>query len=186
MTKLVKYLPRLGWTSPCCSSMKPSPMRSTTPLLTQVPSRVRILRVRGPFRGVGGATKRPLQPRAASDARATAGVRKSSVRSVLIPDRWIGWATRVAVLPLARVGSHSIVRRVAPRTAHTSPAIAWHIASASHRNRPPRRLGRQPRPSKSAPGMPRSTGWLEQELSGPGADRRRLIGRRGRVHAAPS
>jgi len=119
-TKLVKYLARLGWDLTVVCSDEAALDTVDTALLQDIPSSVRVLRVRGPFRAAGrvgksaadGASRR-------SWLRPLARFGKAAARSVLIPDRWLGWARRVGGLDLEALGRvEAVVSSGPPHSAH--------------------------------------------------------------------
>lgn len=115
MTKLVKYLARLGWTITviCSDELQPEVVDET--LLREIPESVEVLRVRGPFRFVGGRARGAA---ATSSRRKLLGplvsAAKLLLRAFLIPDRWLGWAWRVSRLSDEKLGDPALVLSSGP------------------------------------------------------------------------
>jgi glycosyltransferase involved in cell wall biosynthesis len=120
MTKMVKYLARLGWSLAVISSDEAHPEVVDETLQGEIPAQVRVLRIRGPFRGPGGvarvvASRGSVLPLL---GRVTA-LAKLVTRGALIPDRWIGWAWRVGRLRRERVpGISVVISSGPPHSAH--------------------------------------------------------------------
>jgi glycosyltransferase involved in cell wall biosynthesis len=93
MAKLVKYLPQNGWQVTVLCSDEQRPLIEDHRLLAEIPSSVRILRIRGPLHRIGGSATGAVAD-AWKNGRATLVTRLAvnAGRAVLLPDRWVGWA----------------------------------------------------------------------------------------------
>lgn len=115
ITKLVKYLAVIGWEITVISSDEAKPDVVDQSLVAEIPSTVRVIRVRGLFRvfgraargiAVGSARRRPL-------AR-IAALGRVVLRAFILPDWWVGWAWRVSRLPLEELGAPSLILSSGP------------------------------------------------------------------------
>lgn len=99
VTKLVKYLHRLGWRIEVACSDEPLATAVDPSLLKEVPEAVGIRRIRPPFhrlsRGMTAQAKEKL-PRRSLVFRVLFRAREAVRRMVAIPDRWLPWALMVA------------------------------------------------------------------------------------------
>lgn len=115
MTKLVKYLPGLGWNVTVISSDERYPEVVDETLLDEIPPSVRVMRIRGPFRGLGGAATGAVRAGGRRTFLAPLiSIAKATARAFLIPDRWIGWALKVGSLPLDTFNRPDIVLSSGP------------------------------------------------------------------------
>jgi len=99
VTKLVKYLHRLGWQIEVACSDEPLDEAVDFSLLEELPAEVRIHRIRARFHGVSrGVTSRAKEklPRASLVFRTLFMARQTARRLLAIPDRWLPWALAVA------------------------------------------------------------------------------------------
>lgn len=119
-TKLVKYLSRLGWVPTVVCSDEAAPETFDADILSDIPNTVRILRVKGPFRAAGRVGKSAADGASRRSAlRLLARFGKAAARSVLIPDRWLGWARRVGGLDLRSLGRvDTVISTGPPHSAH--------------------------------------------------------------------
>jgi glycosyltransferase involved in cell wall biosynthesis len=124
VAKLVRYLPGLGWDVTVVCSDEARPEINDVELADEIPSEVRVRRVRGPFRRLGGgATRAVTSAWRAGRSRRLLGAVTAVARSVLLPDRWIGWAAAVARLPVDAVGQPSVI-------VSSGPPHSVHLAGA--------------------------------------------------------
>jgi glycosyltransferase involved in cell wall biosynthesis len=114
MAKLGRYLPELGWDVTVLASEEHAPDYPDDHLLADLPSAVRVVRVRGPLnalgRPIGRATTSWRQGRGNPITRGL----KAAARAFFIPDRWIGWAWSVARVPFREVAGASVVLSSGP------------------------------------------------------------------------
>lgn len=97
MTKLVRYLDPVTWQVEVVSSDERHPEVVDPTLLAEIPASVVVTRIRGPFRGPGGAAKAiAMKTSYGRLIGSIAGAAKLAARALLIPDRWIGWSMKVA------------------------------------------------------------------------------------------
>jgi glycosyltransferase involved in cell wall biosynthesis len=112
VTKLVKYLSRLGWEIDVACSDEPLADAVDPTLLEELPAAVTIHRVRPPLHGVSRAAtagaKRRL-PRRALWFRALFGARQATRALLAIPDRWLPWALTIARTQHRRQARPSII-----------------------------------------------------------------------------
>jgi glycosyltransferase involved in cell wall biosynthesis len=112
VTKLVKYLSRLGWDVDVACSDEPLADAVDPTLLEEVPAAVTIHRVRAPLHGVSRAAtagaKRRL-PRQALWFRALFRARQAARAMLAIPDRWLPWALTVGRTQQWRQARPSII-----------------------------------------------------------------------------
>jgi glycosyltransferase involved in cell wall biosynthesis len=117
MAKLVKYLPQNGWTASVVASEEARPEVVDESLLAEIPSGIDVRRVRGPMRAIGIGAKHASDIGARSRAdpvRRLTNFGKIVVRSVTVPDRWIGWARVVAGLPADTLGAPDVILSSGP------------------------------------------------------------------------
>jgi glycosyltransferase involved in cell wall biosynthesis len=132
ITKLVKYLAAMDWEITVIASDEAKPDVVDVTLVSEIPSAVRVIRVRGPLRAFGGAARSVAVGSARRRLLAPiASVAKVVLRSLLIPDWWIGWALKVSRLPLETLGTPSVVLS-------SGPPHSAHLAGSALA----RRLGR--------------------------------------------
>ena len=128
LTKLVKYLAALGWriTVLCSDELHPESVDET--LLAEIPDSVSVIRLRGPFRRLGGTASMAASSGSRSDVlRVPIRWGKALVRSVMIPDRWIGWAFRAGRLRLAPFrDATAVLSSGPPHSAHFAGARLAH------------------------------------------------------------
>jgi len=126
MTKLAKYLPALGWDVTVVCSDERAPEIVDASLLAEVPPEVRVVRVRGPLRSIGTRATSAASSGSASGSwlvRRLTGAGKTLVRSVTIPDRWLGWAWKVSRLDSATLGHPDVILSSGPpHSAHLAAA----------------------------------------------------------------
>jgi glycosyltransferase involved in cell wall biosynthesis len=120
VTKLVKYLARLGWSITVVCSDEPVGATEDPTLLAEIPDHVRVARIRGPLRGPGATARTAVE-----SARSHRGggrlwdSARSAARAFALPDRWIGWSLRVGRLSATDVGAPDvIVSSGPPHSAH--------------------------------------------------------------------
>jgi glycosyltransferase involved in cell wall biosynthesis len=93
MTKLVKYLARLGWLVTVVSCDEPAPAVMDPSLLAELAADVTVIRKRGPFRALGASSRSVTQTAGqGSIGRGFVTVLKALVNTLALPDRWAGWA----------------------------------------------------------------------------------------------
>lgn len=126
MTKLAKYLPALGWDVTVVCSDERAPEIVDASLLAEVPPEVRVVRVRGPLRSIGTRATLAASSGSASGSwlvRRLTGAGKTLVRSVTIPDRWLGWAWKVSRLDTETLGHPDVILSSGPpHSAHLAAA----------------------------------------------------------------
>lgn len=124
VTKLVKYLSRLGWEITVICSDEP-PSETDDPTLLEQVSSARILRVRGPLRSLGAAAKSAVEERRSRrGGRFLWDAARSFARAFAIPDRWIGWSRAVARLSADQLGNPDVI-------VSSGPPHSGHIAARS-------------------------------------------------------
>jgi glycosyltransferase involved in cell wall biosynthesis len=126
IAKLAKYLPDHGWDVTVVCSDEANPEIVDPLLLTEIPESVQIRRFAGPLQPIGGRAKRVTDAGSASrrsPARLVTNTAKAVVRSVSIPDRYLGWAWRIARLRPADLGDPSVILSSGPpHSAHLAAA----------------------------------------------------------------
>ena len=126
VTKLVKYLSRLGWDVDVACSDEPLANAVDATLLAELPASVTIHRVRAPLQGVSRAAtagaKRRL-PRQALWFRALFGARQATRAMLAIPDRWLPWALTIGRTQHRRQDPPSII-------VGSGPPHSVHVAGA--------------------------------------------------------
>lgn len=120
VTKLVKYLTRLGWQITVVCSDEPIGATEDPTLLDEVPGSVRVIRLRGPLRSAGSVARGAVER---AQTRRGGGrlwdLARSASRAFAVPDRWIGWSLRVGRLTAAEIGEPDvIVSSGPPHSAH--------------------------------------------------------------------
>jgi glycosyltransferase involved in cell wall biosynthesis len=133
MTKLVKFLPSLGWdvTVICSDERHPEVVDET--LLLEIPPEVRVIRRKGPFRSIGGAATGVV--RAGAGRRVMGpllGLAKAMARALLIPDRWIGWAIGVGGMPVEALHADVVLSSGPPHSAHLAASRLARRLGAPH------------------------------------------------------
>ena len=125
VTKLVKYLARLGWTVEVVCSDEPLGDAVDTSLLDELPSDVVIHRVRTAAHAVGDVTRvaKTRLSRQSLAFRALFGIRATMRALVAIPDRWLAWALAVQRSKMLRDTGASVILG-------SGPPHSVHIASA--------------------------------------------------------
>jgi len=125
VTKLVKYLARLGWTVEVVCSDEPLGDAVDTSLLDELPSDVVIHRVRTAAHAVADVTRvaKTRLSRQSLAFRALFSIRATIRALVAIPDRWLPWA-------LAVQRSRSLRDTKASVILGSGPPHSVHIASA--------------------------------------------------------
>ena len=127
MAKLAKYLPELGWDVTVVRSSGTFWELDDPALSDEIPAGVQVRTVGGPIRTLGsranhagdaGSSGRPGALRAATRAA------KAAVRSVLIPDRYLGWAWRVSRLDRSELGDPDVLLS-------SGPPHSVHLAATS-------------------------------------------------------
>ena len=125
VTKLAKYLSRLGWAVEVACSDEPLATAVDASLLDELPADVRVHRIRSPMHGMAraaGVAKSRL-PRTSPLFRTLFALR-ASIRALLaIPDRWLPWALAVS-------RSSHLLRRPASVIVGSGPPHSVHVASA--------------------------------------------------------
>ncbi len=127
MVKLVKYLPELGWDVMVLRSDEADAEVIDPALCDEVPADVHVQTIRGPFRPLGSRAKRVTDAGSASRAgvaRVVTNTAKAAVRSVLIPDRYLGWAWRVSQLDRSELGDPDVLLS-------SGPPHSAHLAATS-------------------------------------------------------
>ncbi len=131
VTKLVKYLARLGWDITVVCSDEPVGETADPTLLKEVPETVPIIRIRGPLRALGAAARSTVE---ASRKKRGGGllwdVARSLARAFAVPDRWIGWSLKVGRLKPSEIGRPDVILS-------SGPPHSAHLAA----RRQARRLG---------------------------------------------
>jgi glycosyltransferase involved in cell wall biosynthesis len=134
MAKLAKYLPELGWdvTVVCGDAANPEVVDPV--LRAEIPASIDVRTVPGPFRLVGSRAERVTDAGSASKVgptRRAADLAKAAARSLLIPDRYLGWAWRVSRLGMADLGHPAVILSSGPpHSAHlaaSSLAVRHHV-----------------------------------------------------------
>jgi glycosyltransferase involved in cell wall biosynthesis len=125
MTKLAKYLPELGWDVTVVCSDSTGPTAPDPGLLAELPPSVEVMRIRGLFHRIGGpATKVAIAGRSRTGLLGSLmGSAVTIARSVLVPDRWIGWAASASRLSSTAAGSPDVI-------ISTGPPHSVHLAAA--------------------------------------------------------
>jgi glycosyltransferase involved in cell wall biosynthesis len=117
MAKLAKYLPKTGWDVVVICSAEAAVNVLDPDLLRQIPPAVVVNRVRGPFATATVRAKAYAKSSSEDTSRlrrASVGLIRSTARAVMIPDRWIGWAHRVARLRIDDVGDPDVILSSGP------------------------------------------------------------------------
>ena len=99
VTKLVKYLSRLGWNVDVACSDEPLADAVDPSLLAELPAAVTIHRVRAPLAGLSRAATSGAKRRLRREAlwfRVLFGARQAARAMLAIPDRWLPWALTIA------------------------------------------------------------------------------------------
>jgi glycosyltransferase involved in cell wall biosynthesis len=125
VTKLVKYLSRLGWQITVVCSDEPAGETDDPALLDEIPDHVHIVRLRGPLRSVGAAARGVVEGTRSrrGGGRVWDGAR-AAARAFAVPDRWIGWSLRVGKLTAAEVGHPDVI-------VSSGPPHSVHLAARS-------------------------------------------------------
>jgi glycosyltransferase involved in cell wall biosynthesis len=125
LTKLVKHLVPLGWKVAVIASDEVHPEVVDESLAAEVPVSVSVLRVRGPFRTLGGAAKAAAAKGSDRGLLGRLGaVGKVAARALLIPDRWLGWALRVGRMsPVSLPTASVVVSSGPPHSAHLGASL---------------------------------------------------------------
>ena len=125
MAKLAKFLAEQGWQVTVVRSEEDhAPITDTT--LEAFSDSVTVRSIAGPFRFIGRPAKRFAHTTAATRDRVRRGLVeavKAVVRSVLIPDRNLGWAWRVSRLSREELGRPDVILS-------SGPPHSVHLASA--------------------------------------------------------
>jgi glycosyltransferase involved in cell wall biosynthesis len=125
MAKLTKFLALQGWDVTVVRSEEDHPPITDT-TLEDFPESVTVRSVSGPFRFIGRPAKRLAHTTAATNhgvRRRLAETAKAVVRSVLIPDRYLGWAWKVSRLSREELGRPDVILS-------SGPPHSVHLASA--------------------------------------------------------
>lgn len=125
MAKLAKFLAEQGWQVTVVRSEEDHPPITDT-TLEAFPDSVTIRSISGPFRFIGRPAKRLAHTTAAARhgiRRGLAEAAKAVVRSVLIPDRYLGWAWKVSRLSREELGRPDVILS-------SGPPHSVHLASA--------------------------------------------------------
>ena len=134
VTKLVKYLSRLGWDVDVVCSDEPLADAVDHTLLEELPAAVTVHRVRPPLHGVARAAtagaKRRL-PRQAVWFRTLFRARQATRAALAIPDRWLPWALTIGRTQHRRQAPPSIIIGSGPpHSVHVAGAMLsrrWHV-----------------------------------------------------------
>jgi glycosyltransferase involved in cell wall biosynthesis len=126
-TKLVKYLDRLGWRITVVSMDEAAPAAVDPSLQYDVPTGVRVVRVRGPMSFIGATAARTRRARQGSLSLIRGGLRRA-VASAATPDRWAGWAIAASRMSRADAGAPAVILS-------SGPPHSGHVAGVrlSHR-----------------------------------------------------
>jgi glycosyltransferase involved in cell wall biosynthesis len=128
MAKLAKYLPECGWDVTVVCSDERRPEILDRELEKEIPAEVDVLRIRGPMNRIGGRATRSVAGATWSGRRsraATLAIRAG--RSILIPDRFLGWSAAVSRLSARRLGRPEvIISSGAPHSTHLAGARLAH------------------------------------------------------------
>ena len=126
VTKLVKYLSRLGWTVEVVCSDEPLGDAVDPSLLEELPADVVVHRVRTAAHAVADAT-RLAKTRLSRDSlafRTLFGIRATMRTLVAIPDRWLPWALAVGrSRPLRATRASVILGSGPPHSVHVASAL---------------------------------------------------------------
>lgn len=117
MAKLAKYLPELGWdVSVVCSAESAVDVLDPA-LRRELPGSVVVHTIRGPMGSVIGPAKRLVgagSEQRSGPLRRAKRVLRAAVKSVLIPDRWLGWARRVSEMTVEELGDPDVILSSGP------------------------------------------------------------------------
>jgi glycosyltransferase involved in cell wall biosynthesis len=125
MAKLAKFLAEQGWAVTVIRSDEDHPPITDT-TLEEFPDSVTVRSISGPFRFIGRPAKRLAHTTTATNhaiRRSLAEAAKAVVRSVLIPDRYLGWAWKVSRLSREELGRPDVILS-------SGPPHSVHLASA--------------------------------------------------------
>ena len=117
MAKVAKYLPDLGWDVTVICSAEAAAVVIDQGLLDEIPRAVKVVTIKGPFRSIVGPAKRISGTSSSGGPRRmrrTREVARASAKSVLIPDRWLGWARRVSRLASEELGLPDVILSSGP------------------------------------------------------------------------
>jgi hypothetical protein len=125
MAKLAKYLPERGWSVTVIASDERSPVLLDESLAQDLAGRVDIVSIRGPLNKIGGsATGAVAGAWRSGRMRNAIGAVIAAGRSVIVPDRWIGWALAASRQDLPRLGAVDVVLSSGPpHSAHLAGVI---------------------------------------------------------------